>query len=509
MEMEMAQGLMVGLAGALDPNNLLACFLGVLWGTLVGVLPGIGPVGGLVLLLPITYRMDVTAAMVMMAGIYYGVMYGGSTTSILASIPGEVASVVTCLDGYQMARKGRAGPALAIAAIASFVAGTISVIGLTLLAPPLVSVSLSFGSPEFFALMFLGLSMVSYLSGRSMAKGLMMALFGLMIGTVGVDLITGVHRYTFGSLVLMSGIDLVPVAIGLFGIGEVLFCLESDLKHDVLRANLFDFRAFMPNTEEFRRATPAMLRGSVLGFFVGILPGAAAVVASFMAYAVEKRLSPHPERFGTGEIEGIAGPEAANNSATGGAMIPLLALGVPYNVVTALMLNAMIVQGVHPSPLLMQQQPEFFWTIVASMYVGNAMLLVLNLPLVGFWASLLRIPFQYFFPLILLFCATGVYAVNYKMIDLQMMVLFGVLGYFFKKGDYPAAPVLLGLVLGPLFEKALGQSMIIARGDATIFLTRPISATILTIAIILILTPLVRWLMGRRDSDFIPKGQES
>lgn len=506
--MDITQGLLMGLSGALTPNNLLACFLGVLWGTLVGVLPGIGPVGGLVLLLPLTYQMDVTAGMVMMAGIYYGAMYGGSTTSILANIPGEVASVVTCLDGYQMGRKGRAGPALAIAAIASFIAGTVAVIGLTLVAPPLVSVSLSFGPPEYFALMFLGLSMVSYLSGRSIIKGLMMAFFGLMIGSVGVDIITGTFRYTFGNAHLASGIDLVPVAIGIFGVGEVLTCIEGQMKQDVLQPNLFDFRKLMPSREDFRLAIPAMLRGSVLGFFIGILPGAAAVVSSFISYAVEKRLSKHPEKFGTGVIEGVAGPEAANNSATGGAMIPLLALGVPYNVVTALMLNAMIVHGMHPSPLLMHQQPQFFWTVVTSMYVGNAMLLVLNLPLVGLWASLLKIPYQYFFPIILLFCITGVYAVNYSIVDLQIMLVFGVLGYLMRKTDYPGAPVLLGLVLGPLFENALGQSMIISSGNPAIFITRPISGTIIAIALVLLIFPAIRWLMGERGPAFIPRGQE-
>ncbi len=506
--MDILQGLLTGFAGALTSNNLLACFLGVLWGTLVGVLPGIGPVGGLVLLLPLTYQLDVTTGMVMMAGIYYGTMYGGSTTSILANIPGEVATVVTCLDGHQMALKGRAGPALAIAAVASFVAGTVAVIGLTLIAPPLVSVSLSFGPPEFFALMFLGLSMVSYLSGNSIVRGLMMAVFGLMLGTVGVDIITGTYRYTFGNAHLMSGIDLVPVAIGIFGVGEVLASLEGNVKQDLIQPNLFDFRRMMPTGNDWRRATPAMLRGSFLGFFIGILPGAAAVVSSFMSYALEKRLSKHPEQFGTGAIEGVAGPEAANNSATGGAMIPLLALGVPYNVVTALMLNAMIVHGMHPSPLLMSKQPEFFWTVVASMYVGNAMLLVLNLPLVGLWASLLRIPYQYFFPVILLLCLTGVYAVNYRLIDLQLMLGFGVLGYLMRKADFPGAPILLGLVLGPLFENALGQSMIISSGNPMIFATRPISATIMSIGIILLIFPALRWLMGKRGPAVIPRGQE-
>lgn len=506
--MDIAQGLLIGLAGALTPNTLLACFVGVLWGTLVGVLPGIGPVGGLVLLLPLTYKMDATAATVMMAGIYYGAMYGGSTTSILANIPGEVASVVTCIDGHQMAKKGRAGPALAIAAIGSFVAGTFATFGLALVAPPLVSVSLSFGPPEYFALVVLGLSMVSYLSGASVIKGLTMAVFGLMLGTVGMAVITGTYRYTFGILELSNGIGLVPVAVGLFGIGEVLSAIEGKMKTDVLQPNLFDFRKLMPSREDFRLATPAIARGSALGFFIGILPGPAAVMSSFMSYVVEKRVSKHPERFGTGVIEGVAGPESANNAAAGGAMIPLMALGLPYNVVTALMLNAMVVHGMQPSPLLMQKQPQFFWTVVASMYVGNAMLLVLNLPLVGLWASLLRIPYRYFFPVILLFCITGVYAVNYSVLDLQIMILFGILGYLMRKLDYPAAPVLLGLVLGPLLENALGQSMIISSGDPTIFVRRPISGTIISIALVLLILPAVRWIMGKRGPAIVPRGQE-
>lgn len=506
--MDVFNGLLIGFQGALSWGNLLACFLGVLWGTLIGVLPGIGPVGGLVLLLPLTYQMDITTAMVMMAGIYYGCQYGGSTTSILANIPGEATAVVTCLDGYKMALKGRAGPALAIAAIGSFIAGTIGVIGVTFIAPPMVSVSLSFGPPEFFALIFLGLSMVSYLSGKSVVKGLITAVIGMMLGTVGPHITTGVYRYNFGNLELVSGISLIPIAVGLFGVGEVLTSLEGDVKRNVLQPNLWDFKKLMPSKRDLRDSAMPVLRGGILGFFMGILPGAAAIVSTFMSYAMEKRLSKHPEKFGTGVIEGVAGPEAANNAATAGAMIPLLTLGIPYNVITALMLNAMIAQGLQPSPLLMVNQPNFFWTLVASMYVGNAMLLVLNLPLVGLWANVLRTPFQYLFPLILLFCVSGVWASDYKILDLQLMVVFGLLGYLMRKVDFPGAPLLLGLILGPIFENALGQSLIISNGSWGIFTSRPISATVLAIAMVLLLLPLVRWVFGRKEVDFIPKGQE-
>jgi putative tricarboxylic transport membrane protein len=505
--MDTLHGLLLGFSGALMPNNLFACFLGVTWGTLIGVLPGIGFIGGIVLLLPLTYQMEITGAMVMMAGIFYGAMYGGAITSILINLPGDPPSVVSCLEGYPLARKGRAGPALAMQAIASFVGGTASVIALSLIAPPLVSVSLRFGPPEFFALMFFGLSMVAYLSGQSVLKGLMMTVFGLMLGTVGIDIITGTHRFYFGQHELLGGIDLVPVAIGLFGIGEILITLESKQKREVIQPNLFDLRALMPSREEFRRAAPAVLRGSIIGFFVGILPGAAATVSTFMAYAVEKRVSKHPELFGTGEIEGLAAPEAANNAATGGAMVPLLALGMPYSPVTALMLNAMVAQGIQPSPLLMHNQPDFFWTVVASMYVGNIMLLVLNLPLVGVWAGLLKVPLHYFFPVILLLCITGVYSSNYNLLDLQIMILFGIIGYFMKKSDYPGAPLLLGLVLGPMFENALGQSMIISSGDPSILISRPISGTIIMIALFLLIWPGIRWIMEKRKSAEIPEKQ--
>ncbi len=487
--MSAVDGVLMGLGNAIAPENLLAVLVGVALGTLVGILPGIGPVGGLTILLPFTFHMDLTQGIVVMAGIYYGTMYGGSTTSILAAIPGEVASTVTCLDGHQMAKRGRASSALAIAAIGSFVAGTIGVIGVTFLAPPLVSVALAFGPAEYFALALLGLSMASFLGSSSLVSGLAMAVVGLGLSTVGMDVIFGLPRFTFGMLELGAGLDMVPVLMGLFGIAEVLESLGENQSRTVIKANLFDFRRLWPSKKEMSAAYGPIARGSLMGFFIGILPGSGAVVSSFVSYAVEKRLSRTPERFGQGAIEGLAGPESANNAAAAGAMIPLLTLGLPYSVVTAILLSAMNVQGVYPSPLLMQREPVFFWTVIASMYIGNVMLLILNLPLVGLWASLLRTPFRVLFPLILLFCMTGVYATNNRLFDLWIMLGFGVIGYFMRKADLPAAPLALGLVLGPLMEKALSQAMVLSEGNPMIFVTRPFSATVLAFATVVIAIP--------------------
>jgi len=382
--MDIGQGILLGMQNALTPGNLLVCFLGVLWGTLIGVLPGIGPVGGMTILMPLTFGMDVTSGLIMMAGIYYGSMYGGSTTSILAAIPGEVASAVTVLDGHQMALKGRAGLALSLSAIGSFVAGTVGVIALSFVAPALVSVALDFGPPEYFALAALGLSMAAYLGSGSLVKGISMGLIGLTLSTVGMHITSGETRFTFNRLELLGGIEVVAVLMGIFGVAEVLVNIEKHFSVDLLHVSLFDFRKLLPSRQEWRVTAGPMVRGSLLGFVVGILPGSGATVSSFLSYAIEKRISKHPERFGTGIPEGVAGPEAANNAAAAGAMIPLLSLGVPYNVVTAIMLSAMIVHGVFPSPLLMEREPLFFWTVICSMYIGNVMLLVLNLPLTRF-----------------------------------------------------------------------------------------------------------------------------
>jgi putative tricarboxylic transport membrane protein len=496
--MDAFYGMAQGLAGALQPDTLLSCFLGVLWGTLVGVLPGLGPAGGMAILMPYTSGMNFTNAMVMMAGIYYGSMYGGSTTSILAAIPGEVASAITVLDGYEMAKKGRAGAALSLSAIGSFVGGTIATLGLALLAPKLAALALDFGPPEYFTLALLGMSMAAYLSEASLAKGLSMAVVGLMISTVGMHMVSGQQRYTFGMMELFSGISVVPVIMGVYGISEVLEMVSSTSDPEIRHERLFDFRRLLPNRDETRRSIGPAIRGSMLGFFVGTLPGAGGTVSSFLSYAMEKRISKSPERFGHGAPEGIAGPETANNAGAQSSLIPLLTLGLPYNVVTAIMLSAMIVHGIFPSPLLVEREPVFFWTVVSSMYVGNVMLLILNLPLVGIWASLLRIPSRWLSVLILMFCLTGAYAVDFSSIDVIVMVAFGGIGLLMKRVGLPAAPMVLGLVLGPLLERALSQSLIMSKGNPLIFVTRPFSGTIFVILGLVLVSPLFLRLLRRK-----------
>ena len=488
--MEIFQGVLYGFQVALQPINLLYCFLGVFIGTLVGVLPGLGPAAAIALLLPSTFAVSPVSAIIMLAGIYYGAMYGGSTTSILVNIPGEAASVVTCMDGYAMARQGRAGPALGMAAFASFIAGTLSIVALTFLAPLLVRVGLSFGPPEYFALMLLGITLVTYFARGSMLKALMMAGVGLLLGTVGVDTISGRQRFTFGIQTLTDGVGLVPVIMGLFGVSEVLLNLEQiGGTREIFAAPT---RGLLPNREDWRRSAMPILRGSVLGFFLGILPGAGAIIASFAAYAVEKRASKHPERFGTGMIEGVAGPEAANNAAAGGAFIPLLTLGIPANAVMAILLGALMIHGLQPGPLLVKQAPDVFWGIITSMYVGNVMLLILNLPLIGLWVGLLKVPYQLLFPFILLFCLIGSYSVSNNVGDGIVMWVFGILGYLMKKFDYEGAPLILAMVIGPMMEETLRQSLILSAGSFAIFVSRPISAGFLVAAVVLLMLPLVR-----------------
>jgi putative tricarboxylic transport membrane protein len=490
--MEIFQGLLHGFQVVLQPINLLYCFVGVFVGTLVGVLPGLGPAAAIALLLPSTFAVSPVSAIIMLAGIYYGAMYGGSTTSILVNIPGEAASVVTCLDGHAMARQGRAGPALGISAFGSFIAGTLSIIVLTFLAPSLVKVALSFGPPEYFSLMVLGVTILTYFARGSMVKALMMAAVGLLLGSVGVDTISGRYRFTFGIQTLMDGLGLVPVIMGLFGISEVLLNLERGEKKQEIFAT--PAKGLLPNRQDWRLSTMPILRGSALGFFLGILPGAGAIIASFASYAVEKRASKYPERFGTGVIEGVVGPESANNAAAGGAFIPLLTLGIPANAVMAILLGALMIHGLQPGPLLMKQAPDVFWGIITSMYIGNAMLLVLNLPLIPMWARLLRVPYAILFPFILLFCLIGSYSVNNNVGDGFVMWVFGVFGYLMKKFDYEAAPLILALVIGPMMEEALRQSLILSAGSFTIFVDRPISAGFILAAVLLLVLPL---LMGR------------
>ena len=477
-----------GFSVSLHPQNLAACFVGVFIGTLIGVLPGIGPVATMSILFPVTYAMSPTASIIMMAGIYYGAMYGGSTTSILANIPGEAASVVTCLDGYQMARQGLAGPALGIAAFGSFIGGTASVLGIMLLGPPLASVALRFGPPEIFGLLVLGFTMVTYLAGASKLKAVAMALLGLFLGTVGLDPLTATPRFTYGSITLMDGLGLVPIIMGLFGITEVLLNVERGVRQEVFKAQI---KGLLPTRQQWKESAAPIARGSFLGFFLGILPGIGAIIPTFLSYALEKRISRHPERFGAGAIEGVAAPESANNAATGGSMIPLLTLGIPPNVVMAVLLGAFLVHGIQPGPLLIKEHPEIFWGVITSMYVGNVMLLVLNLPLIGLWVQLLKIPYGVLFPLILLFCIIGVYAVSTNVWDVIVMLAFGGLGYLMKKFEYEPMPLVLAFVLGRLAEESIRQSLLLSRGSVTIFLVHPIAAGFLGAALLVVLLPLV------------------
>ncbi|MCL4552687.1 MAG: tripartite tricarboxylate transporter permease [Candidatus Marsarchaeota archaeon] len=486
--MEVLSQLATGFQVALMPMNLFYCFMGCLIGTMVGVLPGLGPTAAMSLLLPATFHVPPVSAIIMLAGIYYGAMYGGSTTSILVNIPGEAASVVTCLDGYRLARAGRAGAALGMAAFGSFIAGTVGILGLTLVAPPLVGFALRFGPPEYFSLMCLGLVVLTFLSSSSMVRALMMACFGLIVGTIGQDVVSGSTRFTFGIMELMDGVGLIPVVMGLFGISEILINLETKIDTDVFQTKV---KGLLPTLEDWIRCKWALVRGTVIGFFLGILPGGGAILASFVSYAVEKRFSPRGDQFGTGMIEGVAAPESANNAAAQAAFIPLLTLGLPANVVMAMLLGALIIHGVTPGPLLMSQHSEVFWGVVASMYIGNIMLLVLNLPLIGMWVQFLRVPYPIMMPLIVLFCLIGSYTVGNSVMDVFFMLVFGVIGYLMKKLKYEAPPFILAFVLGPLLEYSLKQSLIISKGSFGIFVTRPISAVCLGIALILLLIPLV------------------
>jgi len=448
------------------------------------------------LLLPTTFHLSPVAAIIMLSGIYYGAMYGGSTTSILVNIPGEAASVITCLDGYQMARKGRAGAALGIAAFGSFIAGTLSIVGLMLLAPALAELALRFGPPEYFSLMLLGLVIVTFLAGSSMPKALMMAAFGLFLGLIGMDIMTATPRFTFDLYFLMDGVGLVPVVMGLFGVSEVLLNLESTLEREVFQTKI---KGLLPNRQDWKDSAWPIVRGSVIGFFLGILPGGGAVISSFVSYGVEKKLSRHPAKFGSGVIEGVAGPESANNAAAGGAFIPLLTLGIPANAVMAMLLGALTIYGMQPGPMLIKQHPDLFWGVVTSMYIGNIMLLVLNLPLIGIWVKILKIPYAVLFPLILLFCLIGVFSLNNNVGEIGLMLFFGGVGYLMKKFDYEAAPLVLAMVLGPMMENALRQSLIMANGSAAIFFTRPISLGVALLVLALLILPIVPWVKKRRE----------
>ena len=483
--MDIFTGIVSGFQTVLNPINFLFCFIGVFIGTLVGVLPGIGPVGAMSILLPTTYGLSPVTSIIMLAGIFYGAMYGGSTTSILVNIPGEAASVVTCLDGYQMARKGRAGPALGISALGSFIGGTFSIIGLMFLVFPLAKAALTFGSPEYFALIVLSMTVLTYLAAGSFVKAIIMVVLGLILGTVGIDSVSGVARFSFGSSSLLDGIGLVPIAMGLFGISEVLMNLEVEIERIIFETKI---KNLLPNLQDWKRSVGPVIRGSFIGFFLGILPGPSPVVSSFLSYSIEKKISRDPGAFGQGAIEGVAGPETANNAATGGSFVPLLALGIPPNVSMGILLGALMIHHVTPGPLLISQRPEIFWGIIASMYIGNIMLVLLNLPLIGIWVQVLKIPYRLLMPLILLCCLIGAYSINNNVADMIVMSIFGVIAYVLRKCDYEMAPLILAYILGPMMEKHFRTSLILSDGNLSVFLARPISCVTLVISAVLLIS---------------------
>jgi putative tricarboxylic transport membrane protein len=483
---EVFSSLAYGFSVALTPTNLMWAVVGSIIGTMIGVLPGIGPVSGIAILIPVTYGMNPASAMILLTAMYYGTMYGGSTTSILVNVPGEASSVVTALDGYQMARQGRGGPALAIAAIGSFVAGTFSIVSLMLFAVPIISLALKFGPAEYFGLMLLGLSSVTSLAGKSLVKALLSMLLGLVVSTIGVDLSTGIARYTFGVPQLLDGVGFLVVAIGLFAVSEVLLAVEeiAAAKRETIPLG----RVWLA-WKDFAASWWAMIRGTVIGFYIGVLPAAGATIASFMAYDVEKRLAKDPGTFGKGDIRGVAAPESANNAAAVGNMVPLLTLGLPGSSTTAIMLGALMMLGVQPGPLMYQKNPDVFWGLIASMYLGNAMLLILNLPLVGLWVKILAIPERILYPLILGVSVIGVYGVSGSLTDLLLACGFGLLGYYMRKHDYPVAPAVLGVVLGGLMEQSLRQALVLSDGSYGILVQRPISLALLVLSVISLVSP--------------------
>lgn len=492
--MEILSYISSGFSVAFQPVNLLYCFVGVFIGTLVGVLPGIGPVGAMSLLLPVTFHAPATSTIILLAGIYYGSMYGGSTTSILVNVPGEAASVVTCLDGYQMMLKGRAGPALGIAAFGSFIAGTLSIIGLMIFAPPLADAAIKFGPPEYFSLMIMGLAILLFLASGSIPKAVAMGALGVILATIGQDPVMGVPRFTFHVQELLDGVGLVPLVVGLYGISEVFLNIEKTIVTEVSKTKI---KGLLPNLKDWRDSIWPILRGTVIGFALGILPGAGGIVSTFVSYTVEKKVSKYPERFGTGVIEGVAGPESANNAASGGAFIPLLTLGIPCNVVMAVLLGALMIHGVRPGPLLMDEHPQLVWGLVASMYVGNGMLLLLNLPLIGLWVQILKVPPRFLFPFIVLFCIIGVYSINMRAFDIGLMVFFGLLGYLIQKFKYEATPLVLALILTPILESNFRQALIQSKGSLAVFVARPISAVCLGISMMILLSSTLPMLRGK------------
>jgi len=489
------EGLAFGFSIALQWQNLLACFTGVMIGTVVGVLPGIGPIGAMALLLPVTYSMTPAGALIMLAGIYYGSMYGGSTTSILLKVPGEVSSVITVLDGYEMARRGRAGAALFVAAVGSFAAGSIGILGLAFLAPVLAASALRFGPPEFFALCILGLLVLSRLTGSSLVRAAVMVALGLGLSTVGMEPMSGVARFTFGSLELSQGLELVPIAIGLFGVAELLSSAHDKLTAE--RPLKVRFKELLPTRSEWKRSQGPIVRGSIMGFLFGLIPGPTAIIATFSSYALERKLSKHPEEFGHGAIEGVAGPESANNGAAQGAFIPLLALGIPFAPASAMLLTALLIHGAKTGPMLMVESPEIFWGVTSSMYVGNVMLLLLNLPLIGVFVALLRLPMYLISSLVALLCVVGTYAISNSLLDLWVLLLSGVAGYVLRQLKFEPVILLMALALGPILERSFLQSLYLTQGDLADIMTRPIAGTMLVIAAAVLIYPLLQGLVMR------------
>ena len=467
--------LLSGFAAALSPAYLAYAFAGCVFGTLIGVLPGLGPAAGTAILIPLTFKLDATGAIIMLAAIYYGAMYGGTITSVLINVPGEAASVITCIDGHQMAKQGRAGTALGIAAIGSFIGGVVASAALAVIAAPLAKLALKFGPPEFFALMLFGLCLVSGLAGRSLAAALMMTVFGLLISMIGIDPVRGAPRFAFGIADLYDGLGIVPVVMGLFGVAEILITAEQPAR-EIVRASL---SSLLPSRDEWRRSWGAIWRGTGIGFGLGLIPGIGSIVPTFMAYIAEKRLSKTPERFGRGAIEGVAAPETANNAYANAAMVPFLTLGIPSSPTIAVLMGAFIVNGLTPGPFLFQERPDLVWTVIASFFVGNVILLVLNLPLVGLWAKILYVPFKYLAVGVLLFCLLGAYSLQQSVFDVWVMIAFGVVGYGLRKLDLPVAPLVLGLILGPPIEKSLRTSLEMSAGDYGIFFTRPLCLALL------------------------------
>jgi TctA family transporter len=494
--MELYDNLLLGFSTALQLNNLIYCLIGVVIGTAIGVLPGIGPVPTVALLLPFTFGLSPPSAFIMLAGIFYGAQYGGSTTAILVNVPGETSSVVTCLDGHEMAKQGRAGPALAIAAISSFFAGTVATVVIALLSLPLAALALKFTAVEYFSLLVLGLFAAVILAHGSVAKSLAMVFVGLLMGIVGIDVNSGVARMTFGVPALSDGLDFVPVAMGMFGLAEIIANLE---RPEVARVVSQKLRDLIPSRADLKAAFPAMLRGTIIGSTLGVLPGGGAALPPFTAYALEKKIAKDPSRFGKGAIEGVAAPEAANNAGAQTSFIPLLTLGIPANALMALMIGALMMQGIQPGPQVMTEQPQLVWGLIASMWTGNLMLLIINLPLVGLWVSMLKIPYRLLFPAIVLFCCIGTYGISNSTFNIWLMLGCGVIGYFFIKVGVEPAPLLLGLVLGPQLEENFRRAMQLADGDLTVFFRHPISAVLLGIVGVLLLAMLSPAVLKTRE----------